>query len=240
LRIESDMLRACGWGVFVGEVRVEWRMEWDFTGRYVCPLSSPNSAVSLVRHGNDLKLRVVTCDLKSCGRWLCSPRFALVRCKCSPSNCILNQERRCPPQQRTSSRLLVSLQTSETNLTEFPFIHSDKRFFSFRAGGCTFLAQLEKDQHAKGAMWISDEILERLIKQANNELASSNYYLSFSLWFADQELPGSAASMAMERVRTTFADSSRSRSYIGLVPPPCPRGTQPCTKDLRPLDQAQS
>lgn len=47
-------------------------------------------------------------------------------------------------------------------------------------------------------------MLERLVDQANKELASSNYYLSFSLWFADQELPGSAVSCSegvRERVK---------------------------------------
>ncbi|KAI8826750.1 ferritin [Fimicolochytrium jonesii] len=43
------------------------------------------------------------------------------------------------------------------------------------------------------AMRISNKILEGLIKQANRELSASADYLSMSLWFADRELPGSAA-----------------------------------------------
>ncbi|OZJ05197.1 hypothetical protein BZG36_02447 [Bifiguratus adelaidae] len=43
------------------------------------------------------------------------------------------------------------------------------------------------------AMKISDSMLAGLIRQANRELENSNYYLSASLWFADQELNGSAA-----------------------------------------------
>ncbi|KAL0087769.1 ferritin [Phycomyces blakesleeanus] len=42
------------------------------------------------------------------------------------------------------------------------------------------------------AMHISDTMLNGLIQQANRELSSSNAYLSLSLWFHDQELPGSA------------------------------------------------
>ncbi|KAI7863173.1 ferritin-like superfamily [Spinellus fusiger] len=42
------------------------------------------------------------------------------------------------------------------------------------------------------AMHISDTMLSGLIDQANRELDSSNDYLSLSLWFSDQELPGSA------------------------------------------------
>ncbi|KAF7732035.1 hypothetical protein EC973_007140 [Apophysomyces ossiformis] len=43
------------------------------------------------------------------------------------------------------------------------------------------------------AMQISDAMLEGLITQANQELNASNMYLTLSLWFHDQELPGSAA-----------------------------------------------
>ncbi|KAI8388731.1 ferritin-like superfamily [Radiomyces spectabilis] len=42
------------------------------------------------------------------------------------------------------------------------------------------------------AMHISDTMLDGLIEQANQELNASNLYLSLSLWFHDQELPGSA------------------------------------------------
>lgn len=42
------------------------------------------------------------------------------------------------------------------------------------------------------AMKISDSMLDGLINQANEELNASNLYLSMSLWFHDQELPGSA------------------------------------------------
>lgn len=42
-------------------------------------------------------------------------------------------------------------------------------------------------------MQISDRMLEGLIDQANQELNASHFYLSLSLWFHDQELPGSAA-----------------------------------------------
>ncbi|KAJ3155547.1 hypothetical protein HDU89_006513 [Geranomyces variabilis] len=43
------------------------------------------------------------------------------------------------------------------------------------------------------AMKISNKCLDGLIRQANRELQSSHAYLSMSLWFADRELPGSAA-----------------------------------------------
>ncbi|KAL1928890.1 hypothetical protein VTP01DRAFT_2676 [Rhizomucor pusillus] len=45
---------------------------------------------------------------------------------------------------------------------------------------------------ARPAMQISDTMLNGLIEQANQELNASNLYLSMSLWFHDQELPGSA------------------------------------------------
>lgn len=45
---------------------------------------------------------------------------------------------------------------------------------------------------ARPAMQISDTMLNGLIEQANQELNASNVYLSMSLWFNDQELPGSA------------------------------------------------
>ncbi|KAI9028365.1 ferritin-like superfamily [Hyaloraphidium curvatum] len=54
-------------------------------------------------------------------------------------------------------------------------------------------SRMEPDGHGRGALWISDAMLDRLVDQANKELQSSNYYLTFSLWFEDRELPGSAA-----------------------------------------------
>lgn len=58
----------------------------------------------------------------------------------------------------------------------------------------TIPAQQAQDNHSRGAMYITDTLLEQLVDQANKELLSSSYYLSYSLWFADQELPGSAVS----------------------------------------------
>lgn len=45
---------------------------------------------------------------------------------------------------------------------------------------------------ARTAMQVSDTMVDGLIEQANQELNASNLYLSMSLWFHDQELPGSA------------------------------------------------
>lgn len=53
-------------------------------------------------------------------------------------------------------------------------------------------AQQASDGHPRGAMFIPDEMLKGLIDQANRELSSSDYYLSFALWFADNEMEGSA------------------------------------------------